>query len=435
MFTLHEAEGENFVDREKILHEMVTELADTKTKDGFAIYGVRRVGKTSLFKEVVRRLEKNSAVVPVYMSLWDLTDTTLEEFCRVLAEKVLDRYRPLLGIKFHATELLRTPPSVLRKISSLKVVLEDLEFLISFEGKKQVDELVNKTLWLPEKLAEKTGTKCIIMLDEFPDIIELETPDGGKTGITIVKKIRTLVSMWKRTSLCICGSTRSTMALVALSPSSPFYRQFIVREIGPLEDKYIRELLTKNLEIDERAVVELCQFSGGIPFHIQAVGKILMRKKRITIEDVIDAEEEYLREEGNIVFSGDLEALSRNEKRVLSAMVTGSRKLPELRRKLGRKISNIGMVLKGLEDKGVVKKKERGRYYLLDPVFEEWMARRLKAKTFAEEILEILETSRSLLELYSMFPERPKPSVRGTIYRLVNQGLVKRVGDGEYVRV
>ncbi len=375
MFTLKAAEGESFVNREELLKEMIDELSNLNSTDGYALYGIRRVGKTSILKELKRRLEKKKRIVPVYTSLWDLVEFSVEEFCRRLSEEVLDSYRKLLGIKFRAVELFKAPLSLMRKISSLKIVYEDIEFILSFKG-KDLSTLIERTFMLPEKLASATETKCILMIDEFPDIVNLELK-GEKAGIRIVKKIRTVAEKWRRTALCISGSIRSTLDLVALSPASPFYRQLIIKQVKPLEKKYVVELLKKNLDIEDEACDEVYRFSGGIPFYVQFIGKILSRKKgRIRIKDVKLAEEEFLNEEGNILFIGDFERLSRGEKLVLKALVQGGETPAEVRKNIGGKLSNPSMVLKMLEDKGIVERKERGRYRIADPVFKLWLMKR-----------------------------------------------------------
>ena len=80
-FTLQPAVKDDFVDREDILADMLSTLEDESTRMGFALVGPRRIGKTSILKEVVRRLEGEKDIVPVYFSIWDLVENTLPELC------------------------------------------------------------------------------------------------------------------------------------------------------------------------------------------------------------------------------------------------------------------------------------------------------------------------------------------------------------------
>ena len=56
-FTLQPALKDDFIDREDILADMLSTLESKHTRMGFALAGPRRIGKTSILKEVVRRLE------------------------------------------------------------------------------------------------------------------------------------------------------------------------------------------------------------------------------------------------------------------------------------------------------------------------------------------------------------------------------------------
>lgn len=69
-FTLQPVKGEGFIDREELLEEMFFELRDINSTTGYALYGKRRIGKTSILKEVQRRLNEffcgNSVLCSVY---------------------------------------------------------------------------------------------------------------------------------------------------------------------------------------------------------------------------------------------------------------------------------------------------------------------------------------------------------------------------------
>lgn len=375
MFPLEPATGDSFVGREKLLEEMLIDLRDTTSWIGYAIYGTRRIGKTSVFKELERELKGEEKIVVIYLSLWNFVEPSLEEFCNGLAKSVINAYRPYLGLKFKASEILKTPLSVLRKISELSFVYEDLELLISFKG-ENIDELVERVFSLPEKLAKKTDTKCVLLLDEFPSIIDLKI-HGKRVGEGIVRKIRTLYEEWRKTTLCISGSIRSTMDLVVLSSASPFYRQLIVRRIPPLEEKDVLDFLQKNLNIEKKAAREVYRFSGGIPFYIQFMGRMLSRKREpVRLDNVLECEKEFLKHEGNILFTEEFDNLSGKERLVLKSLASGKCTSSSIAKDLKEKVSNVGQFINYLENKDIVQKKKRGRYYIVDPVYEEWLVRR-----------------------------------------------------------
>ena len=50
--------------------------------------------------------------------------------------------------------------------------------------------------------------------------------------------------------------------------------------------------------------------------------------------------------------------------------------------------------------------------------------------TFKEDVLKALNTQKTLKELYSLFPEHSRPSIRGVVYKLANAGKVTRIKKG-----
>jgi AAA+ ATPase superfamily predicted ATPase len=382
-FTLRPVKGAGFIDRQELLDELISELTDIKSSTGYALYGKRRIGKTSILKEIQRRLDKEDEIVAVYFSVWDLIELNVVEFCQRLSMQIIDAYRPYLGLKYRAKELIQTPLTMLRKLlkeSEFKIVYNQLEFLISLNLEKDIDRnlLIENTFALLEKLAESTDTKCVLMIDEFPSVVELKI-NNSKVGDTILKKIRTIFEGWERTTLCISGSIRSTMKLAVLSSTSPFYRQLIVKEIRPFEREHTKELLSQAIVISEEGIEEIHNFSAGIPFYIQFIGKMLERGKSTGLEEIRGIEEEFLREEGDVLFKEEFEDMSPKERWIALNIANGFHTPKEIANAVRDKISNVNRFLRYLEDKGYVLKREKGYYVMEDPVFERWLRRRLYA--------------------------------------------------------
>ena len=110
-FTLQPAVKNDFINREDILKEMLSTLQDENVRMGYALVGPRRIGKTSILKEVIRRLEqkKKNTVVPVYFSIWDLVENTLPEFCTRITLAIIEAFKPHLSLKLKIKELLKVP--------------------------------------------------------------------------------------------------------------------------------------------------------------------------------------------------------------------------------------------------------------------------------------------------------------------------------------
>lgn len=379
-FTLQPVKGDEFVNRTEILSEILFELRNKRSTTGYALYGKRRVGKTSILKEVQRQLDETDDIVTVYYSVWNLVEFTLPEFCHRFSMAIIDAYRPHIGLKHKAKDLLQIPISVLRKMldkAEFKIVYHEIEFLLSTNAKTDKDVAVERVFDLSEKLAKSTGTKCVLLLDEFPSLIDLKS-DNVKVGEAILKKIRTISEEWERTSLCISGSIRSTMELTVLSSTSPFYRQMIVKEVKPLKKEYVGEILRRNIDIPDEGIDEIYNFSGGIPFYIQFIGKMIERAGETTLESIKGLENEFLMEEGDILFKGEFNALSSKERLIVMNIANGHHSPKELANVIGGRVSNISHFLMYLREMGYVSKEDRGYYVLEDPVFERWMQTNLQ---------------------------------------------------------
>ncbi len=377
-FTLQPVNGAGFINRTELLEEMVAELRDAESTIGYALYGKRRIGKTSVLKEVQKRLENEDRIVTVYLSVWDLIEGRVGEFCQKLSMDIIDAYRPHTGLKYKTKELIRTPLAVLRKFldkAELRIIYDEIEFFLTLEKEINRNLLVEHAFNLAEKFAEETDTKCILLLDEFPSIIELKS-DNAMIGEQIFRKIRTLFEGWERTTLCISGSIRSTMNLAVLSSTSPFYRQLVIKEIVPLNKEAVKELLLGNLEITDAGIEQIYKFSGGIPFYVQFIGRMLENKGTVTTEDIEDVEDGFLREEGNLLFGGEFNDLSSKERLIILHIAKGCHTPREIVTIVKDKVSNVSRFLAYLEDKGYISRKEKGYYVLEDPVFGKWLGMR-----------------------------------------------------------
>ncbi|MBN1195476.1 MAG: hypothetical protein JXA08_09075 [Methanomicrobiaceae archaeon] len=378
-FTLRPATGNRFIGREALVQEMIRELSDPDSDGGFALSGQRRIGKTSILLEVGRRLGTGaSGVVPVYFSVWSLLDPSLGECARMLSAAILDAYRQVTGIGYRARDLMRVPLTVLRNVlenSTITIAYHDLELLFSMERETDEKELFLRALHLGEQLALATQTKCVLMIDEFPAIMDLKT-GGSRIGEQVLKTIRTIQEQWRHTVLCITGSIRSTMDMTVLSATSPFYRQLIVRDVGPLSREETAALLRRDLPVSDDDISRIYAFSGGIPFYIQFMGRMIGRAGRTGRDSVGEAEEAFLREEGALLFRAELNALGPKERLIVAGIAAGQTTPAALAAGGGERVSNISRFLGYLREKGVVERESRGVYALADPVFARWVRER-----------------------------------------------------------
>lgn len=376
--------GEDFVDREAILSDLLSFLEDPGSTDGVCLYGLRRMGKTSLMLKIIEKLQETKKIVPVYFTLWDLSVRQIDFFSNALVNAILEAYAPKAGVKEKIGTLFKESKkwvsSILKAFKLSVEIAEDVSTVFSFEGfkeKKSADDLVELPFRLAENLSEIYSCKTALFLDEFPDLIDFEF-GGKKLGVPVVGKIRSILERSRRVTLSIAGSTRRTMKLVAVDEASPFYRQFVLRELGPFDREAVLKLLERNLKRPLHQIEKLADWlmenTSGIPFYIQCLGRII---DYTGIDPVNKGEvlwRSFLEEEAPLIYRAEIEELSNSERRILDAISSfDTFTFAMVQNNVGKAVSNVGQWLGSLVDKGVLLNPERGSYQFTDPVFRRYL--------------------------------------------------------------
>ena len=371
MFSLKPVEGKAFLDREELLEELMCDITTTS----YAFYGRRRIGKTSLLKELRRRLLAEKDIIPVYFSLWDLVDFSLLNFTKQFTSAILEEYKNKINLKIKSKNLIKSSISLIKDVvKELKLsidIKETVEILLSSNIKTDMEKLVENCFYLPEYLARETNTKCVLLIDEFPDLMELQ--NGAKVGETLIRKLRTISENYTHTTMCIAGSIKHTMNIAVFSSTSAFYGQMVVREIKPFDIRYVTQLLNMSLKLPQDAIDEIYNFSNGIPFYVQFLGKMLKRKEKVTLEILKSVVYEFIHEEGTLLFKESFNKLTSKEKGILIAIVNGYSRPSEISKELDADSSVISVYLRYLQEKGFISKGEEAIYTIDDPVFSRWI--------------------------------------------------------------
>lgn len=193
--------------------------------------GLRRIGKTMLIKEFIKRHLTNSTVLPVYINLEEIAETP-EDF----ALKFIGWHVYWLQCK---CETLPLPylhlPGMLWEISD-KEVREAVQPVARELEKARPDRqtLLQACFSFPSELARITGRRVLLFLDEFQEIVHLANFEQTKN---VLKLLRAAKDRSHNVAWCICGSIISEMNAIARTPESPLFNQFSHLAIPP----YVRE--------------------------------------------------------------------------------------------------------------------------------------------------------------------------------------------------
>lgn len=381
-FYLTPVTGELLINREKELDQILSELVKKNSRIGFSLTGVRRIGKTSILKEVKKRLEKEGIVV-IYVSVWSTAPDTLETFIANLFDNTMEAFKDKFPLKMKISNLIKMGRDGINDLlKHLNISVDfgnEIAYTVSYVKGEESDisKATSNIFNLIDRLAEKTKTKCVLIIDEFPSLVELKI--GKKMiGSSIIKTIRTINEDYKKTALVISGSFMHTMQEVALLSSAPFYKQLVNLEIDSLEEKAIQDFVKKYLKkkISKNGLDTLMEKSSGIPYNLQMLGRELNKLK----EDIIDtssvskAIDEILQREGDIHFKDYLNMMQSTEIKVVKTMAVSDVIGPKEIADAGNmKLNEVTALLQTLLDKGIVRKKERGQYQFTDNMFKTWL--------------------------------------------------------------
>lgn len=388
-FTLTPVSGPGFVGREELASELLTELL-SENKIGFSISGSRRIGKTSLLKEVARRISvsgKNKKTRVIYISVWKVSPNTIDEFVQALNEATLSAFQDVLPAIFRFEELLATGARALERfLQGLKLsakVREDLQVSVSYvrRDSNDITGAITKAFSLPEHLAELTKSRCLLIIDEFPSLTELSYGRKNQIiGESIIKLVRTLHEDFKLTKLTIAGSERSTLENLVTKVRAPFYRQLLLREVRPFNieefSKFIQQYLPKVKFADEQASDELFKVSGGIPYNLQLLGQEIRLQglnivKKKDIEAIVNS---VLEKEGDLSFKEYIDNLTPSEVKVIRSLARKIDLRPsEIASQEFMDANTVGMSISSLVKSGVIKRRARGSYVFSDKLFMEWL--------------------------------------------------------------
>ena len=381
-FYLTPVTGERLINREKELEQILSELSKKNSRIGFSLTGTRRIGKTSIIKEVKERLDQQG-ITTIYVSVWNTTPDTLDTFVANLFDSTVEAFRDKFPLKMKIGNLIkmgRDGITDLLKHLNLSVDFGDeITYTVSYVKGEESDisKVTLNVFNLIDKLAVKTKTKCVLIIDEFPSLIELKI--GKKMiGPSVIKTIRTVNEDYKKTALVVSGSFMHTMQNMVLSSSAPFYKQLVNLEIQPLEKHAIQDFVKKYLKkkISKDGLELLTEKSSGIPYNLQMLGRELTNLKESTLNNtsVQKAIDEILKREGEIHFKDYLNMLQSTEIKVIKTMavsdVTGPKDIADAG---NMRLNDVTALLQTLLDKGIVRKKERGQYQFTDNMFKTWL--------------------------------------------------------------
>jgi len=352
--------GKTFVNRKKEIKTLKQALL---SNENILLYSPRRLGKTSLLKQVLSQI--NDDHICVYIDLWEcLTE-------HEIAEKIAN------GIITASFTKIEKASSFLKEIITgprpfLTINSDDsIELKFDFFEK---DKTLRETLKLIEHVAKKKKKKVIVVVDECQVIAEFEKN-------RIEKIVRTEIQTQKLVSYVFSGSKQHVLKAMINQKTRPFYKQLRPMTLNLISIEEFTPFITKNFSkvssISKDAIEEIYNYSSGNPQRTQQICHHLFNKACNNIKPTFQEVKKTAIELClllNKEFEDEIASIKNKRQRaIIKALAIDPEEKPlstDFRKKhsLGAS-SSVQTALKMLNEKGILDDKN----CFVDPLFEKWI--------------------------------------------------------------
>ena len=233
-----------------------------------------------------------------------------------------------------------------------------------------------RLLETPQRLHERSGTRTVVVFDEFQDLLRVEAADGV---------LRSVIQHQHGTATYVfAGSAPSMMERLFSDPSRPLLEQALPLQLGPLPLDAVIDSVIERFARTRRdpgdAVGLLVDFTRGHPQRTMLLAHHLWElTPRGSVADEgawFEALERALRDT-RAALAARYESLPVNEQRVALALASGPGSVYEEATygPVGLKRGSIRFALDALEGRGEVIRTPLGPV-LTDPLLEHWLRER-----------------------------------------------------------
>lgn len=331
------------------------------------VQGERRMGKTSLVREAIRRIRGERLV---YIDLYYIGSRS--DLCRRIVEGVGRANSSMPFMKKVMSFVSRLRPSlVIDPVDgSPKITVDALA--------ADAPDSLDSVLTMLEKMSD--GGKTCVVFDEFQDVLRI--PDADK----VLAEMRGRIQFQENVPYFFLGSVRHEMWRIFNDSKSPFFKSAAAYDVGAIETETLARFLVgrfktgqrnATVETARRIIATACGVSGDVQEFCAALWDVTMPGAMISEADFAAAlNMVFMRERKG--FEKAISVLTPTQYRVLSGLARYGRVRvygSEFLRNVG--IPNAGAVrkaLKRLEDNDLVYAIE-GEYRFTDSFFKEWVIR------------------------------------------------------------
>ena len=336
-----------------------------KAGQNVVLQGERRIGKTSLIHETVRKRKSHRLL---YVDLMEIK--TVDDFCRriISALVTLERKSGFLERIIRSFAQLRPSLSVdpvtnqptVSLDAGIKLQPESIEGLLDFVADLELKK------------------RPVVAFDEFQDILNLA--DAAKTLAILRGKIQFHTEI----PYIFAGSVRNAMNGIFTDPESPLFKSAVILDVGPLPADVFSRFLTRKFAKGDRSVERqvlgrVMEIADGVPGDVQALCACLwdLSNKGDTIaEKHLPAALELIFARESKGYESALVLLTAQQQRCLTGLARMGGAAPLS----GAFLAGVGIAQPASVKKALIRLqrikliyRHRGEYRFVNPFFRAWL--------------------------------------------------------------
>jgi uncharacterized protein len=351
------------IDREE---ELTTLLSLAAGGQSARLAAPRRYGKTTLLGALIDRVEREQRFIATLLDFSHVTNLT-DAVARFEQGYAKGLERSKLRALWRTVRRRATADAHVRAPGDLAGVSVGIG---PAAGGEELLSRLHHLLEVPRAVHERTGRQCLVIFDEFQDLLKVVE---GVDGI-----LRSHIQHhYKVASYAFAGSEPSLLAELFGDRRRPLFEQARSVPLGPLPPRPLATWLESRFADREplgEFVDELVAFSGGHPQRAAMIAHMLWEQDPQDPDALRHAIDAATREAAEGL-EQTWAALSANERKVLGVVAAGRRQIAS---KAALELSGIGKssqvyAAARLVEGGVLRTSSDGLPSVVDPLLAHWL--------------------------------------------------------------
>ena len=357
------------------------ELAKKGSTPTILLTGIRGVGKTALMKKLKKDFQNEYLVVYMDLSAMDkFKKDKLDRFCfmRLFYESIINACDEsnIITIDTKILKYFKTRNFIMDKIESVdKIPIPILK------TEEDYTKFTSFVMDLPQQIyddCEEHIGGILIFMDEFQILKQLDEDVNG-----FLWYIRSVIQSQKNIGYIFSGSMSVKDELISdiAGQKGAFGGRILNYEIKIFSYETTKDYLAEKadyLEFTDDGFKRFYKCTNGILYYINSFARLLPPNEELNEEKIISEFKKslpYLL----IHLTNEWYKLTKQEQRIIVALVEKPLRRIDIANKLGVKSGAIGASLKTLQNKILIELNNE-KYQIYDSIFKEWLKKEYEEK-------------------------------------------------------